>query len=179
MGGPSIYPELPPGMAARGGWKASADEAERNRRSIYVFVKRNTRYPLFETFDMPDTHESCSRRNVTTSPVQALSLLNSDLAVQWAEHFAERVRDLAGDNQKRQIEMAFRLAFSRLPDPAERKMAREFFEGDASSLEDGSPLSPELAPAPLPPKPLAPAHSATLVDFCHMLINANEFVFIN
>ena len=64
-------------MESRGGWKVNAEPAERNRRSIYVFVRRNTRYPMFETFDMPDTHESCSRRNVTTGPIQALTLLNS------------------------------------------------------------------------------------------------------
>src|SRR5262249_18397575 len=75
IGGPSAFPELPPGMESRGGWKTSADAADRNRRSVYVFVRRNTRYPLFEAFDMPDTHESCPRRDVTTSPVQALTLL--------------------------------------------------------------------------------------------------------
>src|SRR5205814_1823195 len=75
MGGPSIFPELPTGMPApRGGWKVNADAAERNRRSVYVFVRRNTRYPLFDSFDMPDPHESCARRNVTTSPIQALNL---------------------------------------------------------------------------------------------------------
>src|SRR5262245_37872672 len=75
MGGPSVLPELPSGLSVRGGWKVSADEAERDRRSIYILVRRNTRYPMFEAFDMPDTHESCARRNVTTTPVQALTLL--------------------------------------------------------------------------------------------------------
>src|SRR5439155_5733274 len=46
MGGPSIFPELPPGMVSRGGWKVTEDETERNRRSVYVFVRRNTRYPM-------------------------------------------------------------------------------------------------------------------------------------
>ena len=55
MGGPSIFPDLPPGMPTpRGGWKLNDDPSERNRRSVYVFVRRNTRYPLFESFDMPD-----------------------------------------------------------------------------------------------------------------------------
>ena len=67
MGGPSIFPELPTGMPTpRGGWKVNTDSSERNRRSVYVFVRRNTRYPMFDSFDMPDPHESCSRRNVTT-----------------------------------------------------------------------------------------------------------------
>ena len=52
MSGPSIFPELPPGMPSpRGGWKVNDDPNERNRRSVYVFVRRNTRYPLFDSFD--------------------------------------------------------------------------------------------------------------------------------
>jgi len=179
MGGPSIFPELPPGMAARGGWKSSADEEERNRRSIYVFVKRNTRYPMFESFDMPDTHESCPRRNVTTSPVQALTLLNSDLTLQWAQAFAGRVIESAGANFNRQIETAFRLAYSRLPDESENNMAREFFQRHRSLVAERAGKGEELALPPKLPKSFDPSHAATLVDFCHMLINANEFVFIN
>jgi hypothetical protein len=67
MGGPSVMPDLPIGVTTRGGWKETADPTERNRRSIYVFVKRNMRFPLFEAFDMPDTHEPCARRDVTTT----------------------------------------------------------------------------------------------------------------
>ena len=83
MGGPSIFPEVPPGMQSRGGWKVTEDPAERNRPSIYVFVRRNTRYPMFEAFDLPDQNLSCGRRNVSTVPTQALMLLN-DWA--WADH---------------------------------------------------------------------------------------------
>ncbi len=51
-----------------------------NRRSLYVFVRRNLRYPFFEAFDRPDTNASCPRRPVTTIAPQALSLLNSRLS---------------------------------------------------------------------------------------------------
>src|SRR6266540_1813783 len=115
MGGPSVFPELPPGMSPTySGWKLTKDAAERNRRSIYVFVKRNTRYPLFESFDMPDTHESCPRRAVTTSPMQALNLLNSELTLAWAQNFAGRVIKLAGCDRDQQIDAAYRIAFSRI-----------------------------------------------------------------
>jgi hypothetical protein len=179
MGGPSVFPELPPGMAARGGWKSSTDEAERNRRSIYVFVKRNTRYPMFETFDMPDTHESCPRRNITTSPVQALTLLNSELSLQWAQSLAGRVIESAGANLNRQIETAFRFAYSRLPDKTEKRMAREFFERHGSIVAERAKAGEELALPPKLPREFDQSHAATLVDFCHMLMNANEFVFVN
>src|SRR6185436_11988780 len=103
MGGPSVLPELPSGLSVRGGWKVSTDEAERNRRSVYILVRRNTRYPMFETFDMPDTHESCARRNITTTPVQALTMLNSELTLQWAQNFAGRILQAAGNDLDAQI----------------------------------------------------------------------------
>jgi hypothetical protein len=180
MGGPSIFPELPPGMPTpRGGWKINDDPEERNRRSIYVFVRRNTRYPLFESFDMPDPHESCSRRNVTTSPIQALNLLNSKLMLEWAQSFAARVIANGGDDLDRQIDTAFRLAYCRPPAKDEKQMAREFFAKHrrilAERLEAGEKV-------PLPrdvPGEVQPADAATLVDMCHMLLNANEFVYRN
>ena len=67
MGGPSVFPEIPAGIEGHG-WKPSLEEAQRDRRSIYVFVRRNVRYPMFEAFDMPDTHETCARRYNTTTP---------------------------------------------------------------------------------------------------------------
>jgi hypothetical protein len=180
MGGPSVFPELPTGMPTpRGGWKVNEDSSERNRRSVYVFVRRNTRYPMFDSFDMPDPHESCARRNVTTSPLQALTLLNSELTLEWARSFAGRVLDAAGSNRETQVETAFRFAFGRLPDKTERRMANEFFQNHGTLVAKREQQGEKLA---LPPGLSAitkPAHAATLVDFCHMLINANEFVYVN
>jgi len=180
MGGPSIFPELPTGMPApRGGWKVNATEGERDRRSVYVFVRRNTRYPLFESLDMPDPHESCARRNVTTSPIQALNLFNSKMTLEWAQHFAGRIIQTAGNDPGRQVDAAYRLAFGRKPDAVERQTANEFLSKQRAIILDRSPGEDE------PPLPLGlPARvndpeAAALVDFCHTLINANEFVYLN
>ena len=87
MGGPSVFPELPQGAGEpRGGWKLS-ESTDRNRRSVYIFVKRNARYPMLEAFDMPDTHESCGRRNQTVTAPQAMTLLNSKVSLEWAAGF--------------------------------------------------------------------------------------------
>jgi len=67
MGGPGVYAELPDGMPApRGGWDTEKDPGERNRRSVYIFVRRNSRYPMLEVFDLAGTEETCPRRDVTT-----------------------------------------------------------------------------------------------------------------
>jgi hypothetical protein len=140
---------------------------------------------MFDTFDMPDPHESCARRTVTTSPLQALTLLNSQLTLEWAQGFAGRVLRAAGSDPSRQIQHAFELALGRSPDPTEARLAREFFQEHQRLLEDrvryGEPLALPTRPAEVADAPnvptLEPAQGATLVDFCHTLLNANEFVY--
>ena len=179
VGGPSVFPELPPGMEVRGGWKVSSDPAERDRRSVYVFVRRNSRYPMFESFDMPDTHESCPRRDVTTSPLQALTLLNSTVVLDWAQAFAGRVLQAAGPDHEAQVATAYRLAYSRRPTPAEWKIARDFFQRHRNIVAERASAGAHLAVPPTLPRGVQPVDAATLVDFCHILINSNEFVYRN
>ena len=179
MGGPSIFPELPPGMETRGGWKVSEDPAESNRRSIYIFVRRNTRYPMLEAFDMPDTHESCPRRNLTTNATQALFMLNSRLTLEWAQGFAGRVIGIAGSDLERQIQTAYRLAYSRPPGKDEAQTALKFFERHRAVLSALAPSGKQLVLPSTMPDNIAPADGAVLVDFCHALLNSNEFLFRN
>ena len=179
VGGPSVFPELPPGMETRGGWKVSSDPADRDRRSVYVFVRRNTRYPMFESFDMPDTHESCPRRDVTTTPLQALTLLNSTVVLEWAQAFAGRVLQAAGADHEAQVTTAYRLAYSRRPTPADWRIARDFFRRHREIVAERAAAGARLAVPRSLPRGVQPVDAATLVDFCHMLINSNEFVYRN
>jgi hypothetical protein len=184
MGGPSIFPVIPKGMEVRGGWAVTSSASERNRRSIYVFVRRNTRYPMFEAFDMPDPYESCPRRFVTTTSSQALMLLNSDLAIQWAQHFAGRVLTKAGADPNAIVDGAYQLAYSRHPDAAEVTKAREFFDTQAAVVEQqlkrGQDVAlPEYADDKFAPDALPRSRAAAVVDFCHVLMNSNEFAYSN
>ncbi|MEX2263260.1 MAG: DUF1549 and DUF1553 domain-containing protein [Bryobacteraceae bacterium] len=160
MYGPGIFPPLPPGVETRGGWKKDEDPSEAERRSVYVFVRRNTRYPMFEAFDMPDTHESCARRNSTVTAPQALELMNNELSLDWARAFAGRVLNDAGMTSEAQVERAYRLAFSRSPSEEERKSAVAFLGRHSAIL--GETTTREA-----------------LVDLCHMLMNSSEFVYVN
>jgi hypothetical protein len=136
MGGPSVFPELPPELSklsSKGAvWPVSARPEDRARRSIYVFVRRNLRYPFFEVFDRPDTNASCPRRPVTTIAPQALSLLNSRLAHESAQALATRAVALNGASAKNQLELISRIALGRKPDDVERQMMGEFLSGDES-----------------------------------------------
>jgi Protein of unknown function (DUF1553)/Protein of unknown function (DUF1549) len=173
-GGPSVFPELPVGMGSlRGGWKLSSPE-DRARRSVYIFVKRNARYPMMEAFDMPDTHESCARREITTTAPQALTMLNGKVTLDWAQAFAGRV--LASNEP---VKSAFLLAYSRPPDPWEKDTAATFFEKQKARIAERAARGEKLALPTAVPEGMEPAYAAAFVDFCQMLLNSNEFVYRN
>jgi Protein of unknown function (DUF1553)/Protein of unknown function (DUF1549) len=157
MNGPSVQPELPAEIKPSG-WSVTPDAAERNRRSIYVYVKRNLRYPLFTAFDAPDRNEACSRRYVTTTAPQALMLLNEKLILDEAKTFAKRVLKEAGDKPEAVIERAFRLALGRLPSDEEQSALRAFLEKQA---------------------PISGGFEGAVTDLCHALMNVNEFVYVD
>jgi hypothetical protein len=154
------------------------DEQERNRRSVYVFVRRNLRYPLFEAFDFPDTHEPCARRSVTNTAPQALMLFNSELAVKPAQAMAGRLLREASTPEAR-VERAYRLAFGRPPDAAEQALSLRFLREQAGHLRSRAARpEPLKLPSGAPEGP-DPAEGAALVDFCHALMNANEFLYVD
>jgi len=176
MGGPSIFPEIPKGMTVRGGWDVTKDEAERNRRSVYVFVRRNTRYPMFEAFDMPDPYATCPRRYVSTTSLQALMLLNSELALTWAQHFAGRVLSRTGSDPASIVDVAYQFAYCRHARPDEIELATKFLDEQEARIGQRQnaalPVYPDAKPSALPA-----ARAAAVVDFCHVLMNSNEFVY--
>jgi hypothetical protein len=165
MAGPGVFPPLPPGVVTRGGWNKDEDASEAARRSVYVFVRRNTRYPMFEVFDMPDTHESCPRRNATVTAPQALELLNNELVLDWSRSLASRVLNDAGLTPEAQVDRAWRFVYSRPATPEERKEAVEFLDRQRAIISGRMPAEE--------------AHRAALTDLCHMLVNSNEFLYVN
>ena len=173
-GGPSVYPELPEGMQSpRGGWKVTTSD-DRNRRSVYIFVKRNARYPMMEALDMPDTHESCSRRDVTTTAPQALTMLNDKVALEWARAFAGRV--LAAPDP---VGKAFELAYSRKPDGWEKDTVATFLEKQKTLIAERAAKGQPVAMPLNVPDGMKPEAAAAFVDFCQMILNSNEFVYRN
>jgi hypothetical protein len=158
MEGPSVYPELPSGISVRHAWPATKSAAERNRRSIYLFVKRNLLHPLLDSFDMPDPHESCARRQITTTAPQALILLNGDWSLDRAVAFANRLQAWQGDRRD-MIRQAYRIAYGRPPSNEEIAVGLDFLETQASLVS--------RRPA------------AALVDFCHALLNSNELIWVD
>jgi hypothetical protein len=164
-GGSSIYPELPEEMKKSAkNWPVSPTAAERNRRSVYIAVRRNLRYPMLAMFDAPDNNETCARRYVTTTAPQALMLLNDKIVVDIGRQFAARLQREAGDDPVRLIDRAFELALGRKPDAEEASAMRGF-------LQDQTVFHRE--------KGAKDALYEAVVDLCHSVLNLNEFLFVD
>ena len=78
---------------------------------------------MLDAFDCPDPSTTAPRRAVTTTPLQALSLMNNALVLHLSDAFAARLAREAGPDAGRQVERAYRLAFGRGPEPDERARA--------------------------------------------------------
>ncbi len=99
-----------------------------NRRSLYRMWARGGRSPFLDTLDCPDPSTATPRRARTTTPLQALALLNNAFVLHQAERFAERLRREAGANLDSQLSRAYALAYGRAADPRERALLRPFVE---------------------------------------------------
>ena len=155
-GGPSVFPDLPAELKIPAkDWKPSAEAGERNRRSVYVFVKRNLRYPLFALFDSPDRCESCSRRFSTTTAPQALALLNDPTMLALARSLAQRVAKEAGPEPEARIERLFLLTLSRKPTTEDAAVMKGYLD-----RQQGADID-------------------SLVDLCHAVFNLNEFLYVD
>jgi len=96
--GPGVRPPLPPEVVStllKNQWNVTPEKSSHTRRSAYLFVRRNLRFPLFEVFDRPDANQSCPRRHESTTAPQALTLLNSEFTWTCAASLAETIQKVA------------------------------------------------------------------------------------
>lgn len=172
MRGPSVYLGIPQ-EAVQGNsdprtvWPAF-NEAQASRRTVYAFVKRSLVVPLLEVLDLCDTTRSSARRDVTSVPTQALTLLNGDEANRQSRHLADRLLREAGEDPDRQIERAFRLALCRRPTAEESAALRAYLERESSRIAAESPAGAAARPKS--------GHEA-LVRLCRAIFNLDEFVY--
>ncbi len=98
---------------------------ETYRRSVYHQHARSVKPELLGQFDCPDTSLPAPKRVTTTSPLQALALLNNSFMLDQARFLAERIGD--GD-VRGQVQRAYKLVFGRRPDEAELAASTEFVD---------------------------------------------------
>ena len=156
-------------------WVPPSDPAESYRRGIYIMVRRNFTFPMFEKFDTPNPSSSCPQREVTTVAPQALWTLNNAMTFEQAKHFAARLVKGNGDDPTAWVEAAWRLALSRRPTAEEKQEVLQLMEQLLTS--DGEPPDSEVLPEPL--AKLGSSRALALANLCLALFNLNEFVYID
>jgi hypothetical protein len=156
-------------------WAVTLDPAEQTRRGLYLIVRRNFRFPMFEVFDSPVNSVSTPARDVTVVAPQALWSLNNRRAFDQAQHFAARLVREAGPEQAACVDRAWLVALARKPAPGEAADALALLSALAADTAGGAPLAnPPADLAKLPP-----AQAAALTKLCLAIFNLNEFLFVD
>src|SRR5208283_694549 len=180
VGGPSVFPPVPANLNAGTLWEVSKDEQDFNRRSLYIFTRRSVPYPLLESFDMASAQQVHSKRDVTTTPLQALTLFNSDVVFSWSQALAGRVIREAGVDESAQLDRLYQILFSRNPDETEKATLLAFLVSHQKVIrakaEDGK-LSIAIPIGLKDTQTLDPIRAATFVDLVHVVVNSNDFIY--
>ena len=132
-GGPSFQPFTEVVDNAHMYTLKDTDTPEYNRRSMYRMSVQSAKSPLLETLDCPDPSTKAPRRNTTTTPLQALELMNSSFVLRQAKYFAARVKKEAGSDVGREVNRAYVLALGRAPTVTEGARSAELV--NSSGLE--------------------------------------------
>jgi Protein of unknown function (DUF1553)/Protein of unknown function (DUF1549)/Planctomycete cytochrome C len=179
IGGKSIRPYLPPGVAELGyaggvKWKES-EGADRYRRGLYIFFQRTVPYPQLVNFNAPDSLLACSRRERATTPLQALNLLNDPVFFEAAQGLALRLlREGKGDTGDR-VDYAFRLCLGRTPRPDEKERMIQFYQHQKELLVQDPKSIDSLFPAK-GVEGVDAAEAASWVGVSRVLLNLDEFI---
>ncbi|OEZ61754.1 DUF1549 and DUF1553 domain-containing protein [Duganella sp. HH105] len=180
IGGPAVFPPVPANFNAGNLWTPSTDPAEQNRRSVYVFVRRSVPYPLMQSFDLADPSHAHHKRDVTTTPLQALTLFNSDVVFGWSQALAGRVIREAGKDETAQLNRLYEILFARAPNKSEKAALKDFLDKEEKIiLAKNADGKFEIA-VPLGLKEnqqVNPVRAAAFVDLVHAVSNSNDFAY--
>ncbi|HUG94112.1 MAG TPA: DUF1553 domain-containing protein, partial [Planctomycetaceae bacterium] len=146
IGGPSVFPPQPASVTTEGtygrlDWKASEGD-DRYRRSLYTFSKRTAPFAMYATFDAPSGEACVARREVSNTPLQALTLLNDTVFVEAAQELGRWAAELPvhGDGvaavEERMIALV-RRCLTRPPDTEELRLLLDFHDEQKCRLATG------------------------------------------
>jgi len=135
-----------------------------HRRGIYLMQQRIKKQPFLEVFDGADTNATTAIRAVSTTPIQALFVMNDPFAHEMAEKFAIRVGMAVADEDKR-IEYAHRLAFGRMPTSEERQLGHEYLKECRQKMKEAGLAWDQQ-------------NKAAMASYSRMILGSNEFFFL-
>jgi hypothetical protein len=137
FGGPSVFPPQPPGVTSDGSygslvWKTS-EGPDRYRRGLYTYSKRTAPFAMSATFDGPSGEACVARREVSNTPLQALSLLNDVAIVEAAQALGTHAASGKGSVEERVTDL-FRRCLTRPPAEEERALLVKFYHAQKDRL---------------------------------------------
>jgi hypothetical protein len=164
LGGPSVFPPQPDGVfrftQVPREWQPSAGP-DRYRRGLYTYFWRSAPHPALTVFDAPESTSTCTRRNRSNTPLQALTLMNDKAFYEFAQGLAKRVLVEGPADDGARIRHAFRLCLGRVPRDLEQKRLGE--------------LLTQLLAAPEPADAQA-REFAAWTTLSRVLLNLDEFI---
>lgn len=179
LGGPSVFPSQPSNVTTEGAygqlsWQASPG-GDRYRRGLYTFAKRTAPYAMFTTFDGPSGEACVARRDISNTPLQALTLLNDSVLIEAARALGRDASEWpapAGAETAARIDYLFRRCLTRRPTSDEAKLLADFHDAQRRRFASG-----QLAPQPLAGEGAAdPAERAAWVATARAILNLDEMV---
>ncbi len=179
IGGRSVRPPQPAGVAELAyadsvKWTESQG-ASRYRRGLYIHFQRTVPYPQLVNFDAPDATIAACRRNRSTTPLQALNLLNDPVYLEAAQGIAARLmRELPVAPLGQRITRAFEICLSRQPRPEERNVLADYYREQSRIFERDPASAEKLWPLELSKD--SRVEAASLVALGSVLLNLDEFI---
>jgi hypothetical protein len=183
VGGPSIFPPVPESLFATSYipvdfWKVATD-AERYRRSLYVFRRRSMPDPVLSSFDAPNGDSACAARPRSNTPLAALASLNEIVFVEASQALALRILRDGGTTDASRVAYGFRLCTARAPHPDEIADVVAVMKTPRQRVAEGWISAREVAfgdAAKLPTLPpgITPVDVAAWTVAARVLLNLDE-----
>ncbi len=178
IGGPSVFPPQPEGASKLGQiqreWVASQGP-DRYRRGMYTYFWRSSPHPGLMVFDAPDSTTSCTRRNRSNTPLQALTLLNDKGYYEFAQGLALRILREPATSESERLALAFRLCLARSPQPEEASRVNTLLSQQMESFRRSPADALQVTGADIPAG-IDVAQWAAWTAAARALLNLDEFV---
>ena len=173
MYGPGVRPPQPASVTAVAygspAWRAAEGE-DRYRRSLYTHSKRTAPFAAFTVFDAPTGENCVARRDRSNTPLQALTLMNDEMYLEYARGLAELACGEAASVDDR-VRLMFRRLVTRPPTAPELQAIIDYWQSQKLRLEQG-----ELDAATIAARPSATPEDAAWVMVARALMNLDEVI---
>lgn len=180
IGGPSVYPPIPDGALSLvypdpNGWP-TAKGADRYRRGFYTFWKRTLPFPTAAVFDAPTRDSTCVRRVRSSTPLQALTLLNDEVFMDVARALAGQVLNEADGDREKALQIAFLRCTGRQPDPQELTWLTDYLDQQRARFAEGRADATVLGKNVGEAGSHSPETLAAWTLVCRVILNLDETI---